>query len=181
MAVDVHVLRRQLDTTHHQSRALVARARQAATASQLSRKLSRERRFERQSSPCPSGQAPARPLMSPPPDVEQHGAAVLSPLAADVEELRRENTQLRQALVTRSTVDQARGVLMAVGSCGADRAWEVLVDTSQRTNIKLRHIAEMIVASTDGGEIPAAVGTALKRSLARQSSSLRAPASSDRA
>ncbi|WP_409062079.1 hypothetical protein [Streptomyces sp. SYP-A7185] len=47
MAVDVHVLRRQLDTTHHQSRALVARARQAATASQLSRKLSRERRFER--------------------------------------------------------------------------------------------------------------------------------------
>ncbi len=99
-----------------------------------------------------------------------------------MEELRRENTQLRQALVTRSTVDQARGVLMAVGSCGADRAWEVLVDTPhQRTNIKLRHIAEKIVASTDGGEIPAAVGAALKRSLARQSSSLRAPASSDRA
>ncbi|MGW6063176.1 ANTAR domain-containing protein [Streptomyces sp. NPDC055189] len=62
---------------------------------------------------------------------------------AQVEALRRENAQLRAALETRPVIHQARGVLMAVGACGPGHAWQVLVETSQRTNTKLWRVAEI--------------------------------------
>jgi hypothetical protein len=54
---------------------------------------------------------------------------------------------------------------MARESCGAQEAWEALVDTSQRTNIELRCIAEMLLASTRGAVLPEQVATQLHRSL----------------
>ncbi|WP_172382492.1 ANTAR domain-containing protein [Streptomyces sp. MNP-20] len=84
---------------------------------------------------------------------------------ARLEELRREYAHLREAMVRRPVVDQARGVVMAVGDCGAQEAWEVLVGTSQRTNTTLREVAGMVVASVGGAQIPEPVASQLRQSL----------------
>jgi len=55
--------------------------------------------------------------------------------------------QLEQALESRAVIDQAKGVLMAVHGVDADAAFEMLVDKSQRTNTKLRVVAEDLLAS----------------------------------
>ncbi|MET8690492.1 ANTAR domain-containing protein [Streptomyces sp. NPDC004732] len=85
----------------------------------------------------------------------------------EVEALRRENAQLLKALAGRPVVDQARGVLMAAGAHGAQDAWEVLVDTSQRTNIRLRLVAEMVVAGAVAGPVSPRIAAQLRRSLTR--------------
>ncbi|MFI7320587.1 ANTAR domain-containing protein [Streptomyces venezuelae] len=88
-------------------------------------------------------------------------------LRAEAEALRRENAQLQRALTGRPVVDQARGVLMAVGAHGPQGAWKVLVDTSQRTNTKLRLVAEMVVAGTTDEPVPPRIAEQLRRSLTR--------------
>lgn len=35
-------------------------------------------------------------------------------------------------------IDEARGMVMAMGPCTAQEAWGVLVEVSQHTNVKLR-------------------------------------------
>ncbi|MEV8437842.1 GAF and ANTAR domain-containing protein [Actinosynnema sp. NPDC051121] len=50
--------------------------------------------------------------------------------------------QLRQALTSRAVIDQAKGVVMAVHRVRADEAFAMLVDRSQRENVKLRDFAE---------------------------------------
>ncbi|MGW6529471.1 ANTAR domain-containing protein [Streptomyces venezuelae] len=54
-----------------------------------------------------------------------------------------------------------RGVLMAAGGCSAEEAWEVMVEISQRSNTKLRQVAEMVVASTSGDHLPDSVALQL--------------------
>jgi AmiR/NasT family two-component response regulator len=44
-------------------------------------------------------------------------------------------------------IDQAKGVLMAVHGVDADGAFAMLVETSQRTNTKVRVVAEELLAS----------------------------------
>lgn len=58
----------------------------------------------------------------------------------------KESEQLRVALETRSTMSQAVGLLMAALRCDADTAFEKLVGFSQHRNVKVRDIAEEIVA-----------------------------------
>ena len=53
---------------------------------------------------------------------------------------------LRTALTSRAVIDQAKGILMAVRQIGADEAFTLLVEQSQRENIKLRSLAERFVA-----------------------------------
>ncbi|MFJ6837388.1 ANTAR domain-containing protein [Streptomyces sp. NPDC091209] len=60
-------------------------------------------------------------------------------------ELRDENAQLREALGSHAVVDQASGVLLAVGQLRPDRGRHVLRKVSQRTGIKLRHVAELLI------------------------------------
>ncbi|MFH8484999.1 ANTAR domain-containing protein [Streptomyces longisporoflavus] len=133
------------------------RSRQASNDSYLLRlEGGHRRRTGQRFSPCPAV-PPRAPAPTPPPE-------------AEVEKLRRENAQLHEALTSRPVVDQARGILMAVGACGPERAWEALVTTSQRTNIKLRRVAEMVVASTTEGQVPQPVAAQLRRSLERQPS-----------
>lgn len=80
--------------------------------------------------------------------------------------LREELAQLRQALESRPVIDQARGMVMAIGPCTSTAAWAVLVDASQRTNTKLRKVAEALVASTDGTTpIPLPLRSALAAAL----------------
>jgi GAF domain-containing protein len=55
---------------------------------------------------------------------------------------------LVQAMQSRATIEQAKGILMGAQRCGADEAFQILVRASQRENRKLRRIAEEIVAKT---------------------------------
>jgi hypothetical protein len=87
-------------------------------------------------------------------------------LESELKRLRSELAQLRRAMESRPVIDQARGMVMAIGPCTSEAAWEVLVESSQRTNTKLRNVAEALVASTDGTTpIPLALRSALAASL----------------
>lgn len=54
---------------------------------------------------------------------------------------------LETALVSRAVIDQAKGVLMAVHSCTADEAFAMLVQDSQKRNVKLREVAQGLIDS----------------------------------
>jgi hypothetical protein len=55
--------------------------------------------------------------------------------------------QLAQALESRPVIDQAKGILMRDRGCTASEAFDLLVAASQRTNRKLRVIAQDVVDS----------------------------------
>ena len=58
---------------------------------------------------------------------------------------------LERALESRGVIDQAKGIVMAERRCTADEAFQVLVEVSQRTNRKLRDVAEELVSMTASG------------------------------
>ncbi|WP_378058026.1 ANTAR domain-containing protein [Actinophytocola glycyrrhizae] len=49
--------------------------------------------------------------------------------------------QLRTALASRPVIEQAKGVQMAAHGVDADRAFKMLVERSQRENVKLYDVA----------------------------------------
>ncbi|MGW3649842.1 ANTAR domain-containing protein [Streptomyces sp. NPDC000878] len=87
--------------------------------------------------------------------------------SAELVELRARNEQLERALASRAVIDQARGMLMVLAPCSSDRAWDLLVDVSQRCNIKLRDVAVALVATTDGQRLPEPMQRELRRGLRR--------------
>ncbi len=58
---------------------------------------------------------------------------------------------LREALVTRDVIGQAKGILMATGGVDAEAAFEQLREVSQRSNRKIRQVAEVVIAT---GRLP---------------------------
>ncbi|MBB5917258.1 GAF domain-containing protein [Nocardia transvalensis] len=64
--------------------------------------------------------------------------------------LSRMNEQLRQALSSRSTIDQAVGILMGRRHCGREQAFEFLRAASQHHNVKLAVLAADIVTRVSG-------------------------------
>ena len=60
--------------------------------------------------------------------------------------LREESRNLRQALVSRPEIDQAKGILMGRFGYSADDAFQHLVAVSQKRNVKLRDIARDVVS-----------------------------------
>ncbi|MEW1643954.1 ANTAR domain-containing protein [Streptomyces sp. NPDC091219] len=72
----------------------------------------------------------------------------------EAEELRVEVVQLKRAMLTRSVIDLARGVLMASFGLSPEDAWNVLVSVSQHTNTKLHQLAEELVDSVNGAPLP---------------------------
>jgi GAF domain-containing protein len=58
---------------------------------------------------------------------------------------RRHVDELQLALTSRSTIDQAKGILMAAHRIPADEAFTILVDRSQQENRKLRDLAEAFI------------------------------------
>ena len=57
------------------------------------------------------------------------------------------NTQLSEALESREVIGQAKGILMERERCSADEAFGLLRGVSQRTNRKLRDVAQEVVDS----------------------------------
>jgi GAF domain-containing protein len=57
------------------------------------------------------------------------------------------NQQLRDALASREVIGQAKGILMERERCSADEAFGFLRGVSQRTNRKLRDVAQDVVDS----------------------------------
>jgi GAF domain-containing protein len=55
--------------------------------------------------------------------------------------------QLQEALTSRATIDEAKGMIMAQHGVGPDEAFDILRTTSQRANRKLRELARELVDS----------------------------------
>jgi AmiR/NasT family two-component response regulator len=58
--------------------------------------------------------------------------------------------QLREAMASRTVIDQAMGILMAQQRCTADEAFETLRAASQHRNRKLRGVAADIIIRVSG-------------------------------
>ncbi|WP_308406859.1 ANTAR domain-containing protein [Streptomyces sp. AC555_RSS877] len=63
-----------------------------------------------------------------------------------------ENEQLKQAMESRPVIDMARGVLMGWLVCPSENAWEILVEVSQRSNVKVRVVVGAVTAAAAGKE-----------------------------
>jgi hypothetical protein len=67
---------------------------------------------------------------------------------ADVDALREQVVHLQRLIETRSTIEQAKGIVMASMNCDADTAFAVLVRQSQHENRKLSAVARDLVDRT---------------------------------
>ena len=79
-----------------------------------------------------------------------HQAAVALANAQAFDHTRTLVDQLTEALETRDTIGQAKGIIMATRRCSADEAFAELRRISQDRNIKLREVARQIVNHVDG-------------------------------
>jgi transcriptional regulator with GAF, ATPase, and Fis domain len=61
-----------------------------------------------------------------------------------------QNDQLRSSIVSRAVIDQALGVIMATERCPQDKAFALLRNVSQNTNVKIRDLAATIVTRVSG-------------------------------
>lgn len=91
-------------------------------------------------------------------DTAEEGAGLLGATIAAVlrkadvlSDLESSTKQLQTALESRSTIDQAKGMVMAGRGCGPDEAFQALVEISSRTNLKLRDIAARMVEEASQG------------------------------
>jgi AmiR/NasT family two-component response regulator len=57
--------------------------------------------------------------------------------------------RLQARLETLSTIEQAKGVIMAQSRVGSEEAFDILRRASQRTNMKLRDLAADIVTRAE--------------------------------
>ncbi|WP_378738995.1 GAF and ANTAR domain-containing protein [Nocardia brasiliensis] len=79
---------------------------------------------------------------------------VLLAVAVDTTRRAELTEQLRAALASRSTIDQALGILMAQRRCTREVAFEVLRGTSQRRNVRVADLAVEIIEAISGGKPP---------------------------
>lgn len=63
-----------------------------------------------------------------------------------------ENEQLREALSTQPSIEQAKGMLMLLRRWTAAEAFEALVVVSQHTNVKLHDVATVVVSAGSRAE-----------------------------
>ena len=59
--------------------------------------------------------------------------------------------QMRQAMETRAVIEQAKGMLIAAHGCTPDAAFQMLSESSQRSNRKLRDVARAMVDRAQSG------------------------------
>jgi GAF domain-containing protein len=60
------------------------------------------------------------------------------------------STRLGEAMKSRATIEQAKGILMGTNACGPDDAFELLTQAAQRENVGIREMARRIVVDTTG-------------------------------
>ncbi|MEU1008672.1 ANTAR domain-containing protein [Streptomyces sp. NPDC005890] len=75
-------------------------------------------------------------------------------LASEYHRLQEENQQLQRAVTSHAVIDQAIGAVVVLGRIAPEEAWRALRDVSQRTNVKLRTVAEHILDYAQGGTLP---------------------------
>ncbi|MBM7091338.1 ANTAR domain-containing protein [Streptomyces sp. S12] len=80
-------------------------------------------------------------------------------------QLEEEVQQLKDAVVSHAVVDQAIGMIVALGRVSPDEGWTVLREVSQRTNIKLRNVADLILVWGRTGLLPPEVRAELEDAL----------------
>lgn len=87
-------------------------------------------------------------------DLEVFATQASTALAVALREAERNatNSQLEEALTSRSVIDQALGILMSQQHCDADGAFALLRAHSQNINVKLRDVAIGIVRGISDGE-----------------------------
>jgi hypothetical protein len=83
--------------------------------------------------------------------------------------LEQENAQLRHAVESHATVDQAIGVLTAIHQLAPAAGFDVLREVSQHTNTKLLTVAETVIAWALGQPLPEPVGQELDAAVQRRS------------
>ncbi|MFG2352227.1 ANTAR domain-containing protein [Streptomyces sp. NPDC048521] len=84
-----------------------------------------------------------------------------------IAELQKQIDQLKEAMASHAVVDQAIGMMVALGRVTPDQGWQVLKEVSQHTNIKLRNIAELILIWGRRGDIPPEIRAELEDALDR--------------
>jgi hypothetical protein len=84
----------------------------------------------------------------------------------ELDRLRRENAQLRDALEGRGVIERAKGMLMVSRRCDEDVAFQILVAVSRRQRRRVREVAAEVVLSggaltesapRPGGPVPGTV------------------------
>lgn len=109
--------------------------------------------------------------------ISRHRPLVLmssTDLAMECERLEQESAQLKRAVTSHAAIDQAIGVVVALGRIAPEEGWCVLRDVSQRTNTKLRTVADRILDFGQGGVLPEPLRTELGLALDRYGISCRA-------
>ncbi|MEU8849813.1 ANTAR domain-containing protein [Streptomyces sp. NPDC048564] len=86
--------------------------------------------------------------------------------AAQIRGLTSKVGQLEHAVESHAVIDQAMVVLIAVGRLSAAEAWDVLRETSTSTNIKLRHVAELVLTWGATGHLATDIRSELSHRLA---------------
>lgn len=81
-----------------------------------------------------------------------HQAAGAVALASRLTDRLRHSADLEAALSSRTTIDQALGIIMDQQRCTVEQAFEILSRHSQNTNTKLRDLAGRIVRDVSGQE-----------------------------
>lgn len=97
----------------------------------------------------------------------KHAPDAAAPKSERIFQLEEEVDQLKEAVTSHAVVDQAIGILVALGHVTPDQGWAVLREVSQHANIKLRNVAEMIVIWGRNGELPEYVRVLLENTLDR--------------
>jgi len=77
-----------------------------------------------------------------------HAAVALGAAETHADDLTK-NLNLQEAIETRDIIGQAKGVLMERQHIEADRAFDILRAASQRSNVKVRDVAALIVSGSE--------------------------------
>ncbi|MFF7092268.1 ANTAR domain-containing protein [Streptomyces rubradiris] len=88
-------------------------------------------------------------------------------LAAAYDRLLEENRHLRRAVTSHAVIDQAIGAVVVLGQIAPEEAWRALRDVSQRTNVKLRTVAEHVLGYVQGGTLPERERIELAKAIVR--------------
>ena len=89
---------------------------------------------------------------------DQMLAILLSSLGAVVLDAAKKQQDLRAAIASRQVIGEAIGILRAQSDLTSEQAFEMLSKASQRTNVKLRDLAQQITQRPRNGS-PSAVGS----------------------
>jgi len=93
-------------------------------------------------------------MVSPPPPTEVGLLAESLHISSRVAELEAEIAQLKDALTRRQQIGVATGLLAQRFLISPERAWSLLVRLSQNGHVKVREIAEAVIAAHCGQPDP---------------------------